>query len=229
MVSVRRNQKQVNAEPARRVPVGLPVVFVLSFALATGIYLFKDRQSHPDAVSGKILEAVLAGDVDAMYDHSIEKDRKLEGFSRNSLKRVYDQIVHPSLSKFRVRDPIKTAVEGEGGQGVASTLLALPDGRTLSIASTPVLTDNGVKAPILLEILTEAWVAEEMVRSGKDSASVDGMGGRIRGLERDMPFLKSLGLKSFVGIDPTKKPTSFERMLAFWKKHHHPQQSPDVH
>lgn len=150
------------------------------------------RREKPIEIEAKDLAyAMWYGDIDAIYDYSMENERKLTGLTKDSLRALWSQLILPRYKGSKI---LGFMSDRSSSQGICQLILSHPKKAPKRIfVATLDETDHGRRCLVTVHLLT-AWTAEYKT----DPSTAHAL---LRGVEHDKAYLKQIGIKGLYSVD----------------------------
>lgn len=189
-----------NVVTAKGILGALAVVVVIG---AAAMFLIRSRE--PISVkANNAVQNVIEGNAGGLMAYITKAEAQETGLSREALQQILKKMIVPYIDTAR---PIAWEVgESTGGiNGTAQAWVYTKDGKLKPVFLEIDKTDEGPKAAVLHDVLEDAWTLRDSRSEGRHYQQIETIRAMIRGLDRDRPFLESLGLKGIKGVEPWKR------------------------
>lgn len=175
------------------------------------------RSGQLDVVAKDSLESLLRGDPVAYYVRHSPDEELRSGLSERSFVEVYEQLVKPRMAKVRFsRSVTSKLLNSPPTEAEAYVEGKLPDGSTYNLSVLMWPTEVGPRAPVLWDLLTQAWTLDYAIAHPTDFRNQIMTSGDIKvlGLRHDRGVLESLGIKGLV--TPKNTFLTWDELEAYW-------------
>lgn len=171
-----------------------------AFALAAAFVVWYAWPASLEAEARNVARMVVDGRARDLYRYVAPHERELAGLTEEKWEQVWRELINPRIGGLRWSGKINSWQSG--GTAGADTSLEAEGGVQVPISCQVWRTDGGTKT-LLLSLLTQARIAEYMREHHLSQLTpVQMIEAARRGLEKDIPVLKRLGIKGTVTADP---------------------------
>lgn len=190
----------------------LLIVGVLA-ALAVLVVMLLPKRTLEQQASD-LVQALLAGDTDVLWERSVEKLRGDSGLTKETYARLYRELVAPRMIGWRPAGPADSVSDGSEAYGSHGVVMRHANGREFVLAWNAFDSGEGAGLICATEILPKAWVMDYLA-SGEDlSVSGSISLAKYLGLKADLLKLRQIGLKGSVPLDASQPIKPLDAWLA---------------
>ncbi len=205
-----------------------PVSWLVAVAFLTIlVILLWPRQSLAKQASD-LVEATLDGDVNLLWDRSVEKLRGDSGLTIVTVERLFRELIKPRLAGWTPSSGMEFAPDANPSMAGAGIHLRHRNGKEFLFAWNVYDDGNGVGKIRLCELLPKVWLMEYISEGGDTSDPEYVSLAKVIGLRKDIMKLRQIGLKGIVPKDPSQPILTLDVWLKNMEERvrkHHAQQS----
>lgn len=183
--------------------------------IALGLWLIWPRPL--DYHARQILDALLDGNQDALFDYSAGHEGTETGLTREKYRQLWSRLIAPRLGRLTKVSSTESAVMPPGHQAIAMATFEDARGRRFQV-TTEVFQGDRSPECFVMKFLYLAWRMDYAWRNGQPIDSVVGSRPYIEGLLQDRAVLEELGVYGIARLQPTGQQASWDRDLDRWTR-----------